>query len=178
VSSLDLHGIAVRAASVDDAEAIANVHLDAWDWAYRGLIADAYIDLLLSQRAERVERWRANLADMPAEHRTWVALREGAVVGFCGTGPGADTEAASGTGEVYALYLRPDAVGTGTGRVLFSRAVEDLRARGFAPLTLWVLRDNVRARRFYEAAGWRPDGAEKIEERPDAELAEVRYRAP
>lgn len=68
-------------------------------------------------------------------------------------------------------------VGMGFGRVLFGRAVADLRMRGFAPLTLWVLRENERGRRFYEAAGWRPDGAAKVETRPAAEMREVRYRA-
>jgi GNAT superfamily N-acetyltransferase len=172
------HDVLVRPAAIDDAEAIANIHLDSWDATYRGLISDSYIDLLLSQRAERVERWRSNLAGQPPEHRTWVAEREGAVVGFCGTGPGADEEAARGTGEVHAIYLRPDVVGTGVGRALFGHCVVDLRARGFNPLTLWVLRENAHARRFYEAAGWRPDGAEKVEERPGDALHEVRYRAP
>ena len=168
----------IRSAAVADAPAIANLHLDSWDASYRGLIADAYIDLLLSRRAERIERWQTILAGAEDAERTWVAVRDGEVVGFCGTGRGGDAGAAAGTGEVFALYLRPDVIGMGVGRALFAHAVEDLRARGFAPLTLWVLRENERGRRFYEAAGWRPDGAEKVEERPGATMSEVRYRAP
>ena len=170
--------VRVRLATFDDADAIAHAHLDAWDWAYRGLISDGYIDLLLSERAARIERWRGILAADSGATRTWVAERAGALAGFCGTGPAQDEDAAPGTGEVRALYLRPEVVGTGVGRILFAHAVTNLRERGFDPLTLWVLRENVRARRFYEAAGWRPDGAEKVEIRPDTELAEVRYRAP
>jgi RimJ/RimL family protein N-acetyltransferase len=37
---------------------------------------------------------------------------------------------------------------------------------------------NGRARRFYERAGWRPDGAEKTEEWAGARVPEVRYRRP
>jgi RimJ/RimL family protein N-acetyltransferase len=39
-----------------------------------------------------------------------------------------------------------------------------------------VLDDNPRARRFYERAGWQPDGAAKTEERWGVAAAEVRYR--
>jgi len=42
---------------------------------------------------------------------------------------------------------------------------------------LWVLESNRRARRFYEIAGWIPDGDAKTENRPDGiQLREVRYR--
>ncbi len=39
-----------------------------------------------------------------------------------------------------------------------------------------MLETNVRARRFYETAGWRADGGRKTEQRGDVVLREVRYR--
>jgi RimJ/RimL family protein N-acetyltransferase len=52
------------------------------------------------------------------------------------------------------------------------------RNAGYRELTLWVLERNSRARRFYEAAGLRPDGAAKQEMHPVVPvlLEEVRYR--
>jgi hypothetical protein len=41
------------------------------------------------------------------------------------------------------------------------RAVEELRAAGFAGATLWVLQSNARARRFYGVAGWQTDGGRR-----------------
>jgi len=35
-------------------------------------------------------------------------------------------------------------------------------AAGYSTVTLWVLRDNRRARRFYERAGFVPDGATNV----------------
>ena len=49
-------------------------------------------------------------------------------------------------------------------------------AAQYAEATLWVLEDNPRARRFYERAGWHPDGARKAEERWGVRAPEVRYR--
>jgi GNAT superfamily N-acetyltransferase len=169
--------VEIRLATAADAAAIADVHVDSWGHAYRGLIDDAYLDAFIAGRAARAERWATILAEQPAADRTWLALRDGRVIGFCGTGPGVDEDAAPGTGQVFALYLAPSIEGQGVGRRLFAHAVADLRGRGFGPLTLWVLRENERARRFYAAAGWTPDGAEKVEERPGVRLAEVRYSA-
>jgi RimJ/RimL family protein N-acetyltransferase len=39
-----------------------------------------------------------------------------------------------------------------------------------------VLEDNPRARRFYERAGWEPDGKRKAEVRWGVRAPEVRYR--
>jgi ribosomal protein S18 acetylase RimI-like enzyme len=171
-------GVTLRRASAADAEAIADVHIASWGWAYRGLIDDAYLDVFVANRAARIERWQSILASAPPDDRLWVAERDGVIVGFCGTRRSGDDDATEGTADVSALYLHPAAAGLGIGRALFAHAVADLRARGFGPLTLWVLGTNIRGRRFYEAAGWRPDGAVKVEERPGASLDEVRYRAP
>jgi hypothetical protein len=46
----------------------------------------------------------------------------------------------------------------------------------FATLLLWVLRDNVRARRFYAAAGYVSDGAVESDLYGETAVEEVRYR--
>ena len=46
---------------------------------------------------------------------------------------------------------------------------------GFSSITLWVLRDNRRARRFYERAGFAPDGATHVLTRL-GDVPELRYR--
>jgi hypothetical protein len=54
--------------------------------------------------------------------------------------------------------------------------VDWLQQSNFAAATLWVLSQNERALRFYDAAGWRPDGATKSESIGGFELQEVRLR--
>src|SRR5207244_7698798 len=108
--------------------------------------------------------------------RTWLAERDGRVLGFAHTGPSRDEDAATDVGEVYAIYVDPVEEGTGLGRALFGHAVAELARQRYQAATLWVLAGNRRARRFYEAAGWRPDGATRVEPREDYDLHEVRYR--
>ena len=73
--------------------------------------------------------------------------------------------------EIRQLYTRPDRIGTGAGTLL----IETTKASGIAAMELWCFQANARARRFYEARGFRAirltDGADNEERTPD-----VRYR--
>ncbi len=73
--------------------------------------------------------------------------------------------------EVRLLYTRPDRMGMGSGTQLLDAA----KASGIGALELWCFQANERARRFYEARGFRAirftDGADNEEQMPD-----VRYR--
>ena len=164
----------VRLAVPGDAAAIARVHVESWHAAYAGLMPAAVLDAFTVEARE--PRWRAILTrDAPAE-RTLVIAPGGFVAGFASTGPSRDEDAAPGAAELYALYLAPGSWGTGLGRALLAAAIGDLLARGHASMTLWVLDGNARARRFYEAAGMRADGAVKVEVEQGAGLPHARYR--
>jgi GNAT superfamily N-acetyltransferase len=164
----------VRAAEVKDAEAIAGIHVRSWQSAYRGQLSDDYLDGLNVE--DRLQSHRDALTSAPSEYRVWVAEEDGRLVGFAVTSKSQDADADDRTAELYAIYLEPDRVGAGVGRSLFGHAVDDLRERGYRAATLWVLESNARARRFYEVAGWRPDGT-VTSERVDCEMRPtVRYR--
>ena len=168
VSSLTL-----RRPEPREARLIAELHVRAWQAAYRGLLADELLDRL--SVTDREAMWRRKLAIGSRSH-VWVAERSERVIGFAAAGPGRDADTGAGVAEVYAIYVEPEVVGTGVGRVLFEHAVDSLRGHGYGAAILWVLETNAQARRFYERAGWRPDGATKTEPRQGWELKEVRYR--
>ncbi|HEY5275248.1 MAG TPA: GNAT family N-acetyltransferase, partial [Coriobacteriia bacterium] len=79
-------------------------------------------------------------------------------------------------GEVRALYVAPDRWRSGAGSALMAKAERLLTDAGFTEAFLWVLEDNARGRRFYEAAGWDADGRTKTAVIGGRELVEVRYR--
>jgi GNAT superfamily N-acetyltransferase len=162
----------VRLGTAADAEAIAVVHVDSWRAAYRGIVPAAILDGLSLER--RAAGWRETIKP-PGEERVWVVERDGRVIGFAATGPARDDDVPARTGEIAAIYLDPAAWSTGVGRQVFAAAVHDLRRRGFDPLVLWVLTANARARRFYEAARWRPDGMRRILDFDGTPIEEIRY---
>jgi len=163
--------ISIREATDPDVRAIEAVRRASWRAAYRGLIEPVYLDRATAGGPEppRLPSWR----------RTLVAVGEdgSAVAGYVSFGPerivhlytaGAqgslprftEAGAAGEAGEVYAIYLDPGYWSTGAGRALMDAAVARLTAAGYARAVLWVLEGNARARRFYELAGWKPDGTD------------------
>ncbi len=79
--------------------------------------------------------------------------------------------------ELYALYVHPAWWSTGTGRTLMDRVLARTARAGHSCITLWVLQDNARARRFYERAGFAADGTSNILDRLGG-VTEIRYRRP
>jgi GNAT superfamily N-acetyltransferase len=164
----------IREAVPADARAIAEIHVRSWQAAYRGQLTDDFLDALAVE--DRLDQNRRSLEEPRAGWTTWVVEEGAGPVGFAVTGPSEDADAGERTAELYAIYLDPERLGTGTGRRLFEPAGEDLRSRGFRAATLWVLETNERARVFYEAAGWAHDGT-VTSERIDCEMRPtVRYR--
>ena len=152
----------IRPGTPDDAEEVARVQVQTWQVAYaHALPREKLMALSVEDRTE-----------MHRRHPPLVAEVEGRVVGFVAVGRTHDEE---GDGELYAIYVHPDHWGTGVGRALIDAGEERLRDLGHRDAHLWVLDDNPRARRFYEAAGWTTDGAERRLEFLGFVLDEVRY---
>jgi GNAT superfamily N-acetyltransferase len=165
----------IRLAVPGDGEGIGRVQVDSWRAAYAGLMPDAVLAGLSAEQRGAAWRGRLERPEVP-ERRCFVVDVSAEVLGFASTGPSRDEGADRETAEIYALYLAPTAWGRGYGRALFAAAVDDLGARGFSAVTLWVLGGKLRARCFYEAAGMRPDGGAKVEIEGGAELPHLRYR--
>ncbi len=163
--------VRIRPATPEDADAIGSVHVESWRWAYRGQLPDDLLDEL--DPAERAAGWRRILGSGGTDV---IVADDGArVVGFASAATSRDGDAPPGTGEVLALYVVENAVGTGAGRALLVGAQGLLRARGHSRATLWVLESNERARRFYERNGWTWDGSRGTHQVRCANMPIVRY---
>jgi ribosomal protein S18 acetylase RimI-like enzyme len=165
-----------RPAGPDDVDGIATVRIRSWQAGYAGIVPQFYLDGLTP--AAEAERWRSR------ELRPGNSVAEvgGEIVGWSAVGPYNDEEEvpppAPGSGEIYAIYVLPEHWGTGVGRALMAYSLDLLAADGLTPVLLWVLTENARARRFYEAAGFAPDGAAHTYTVAGTDLPEVRYRYP
>jgi GNAT superfamily N-acetyltransferase len=143
--------VTVRRATADDAEAIERIRHETWEVTYRGLLPDPVIDRL----GINVHARRRRLGAQTPDELNLVAVDAGAVVGYAFAGP-ERTHDAEYHGEVYAIYVLPAHHGKGHGRALIGEAARELAARGITSLLIWVLRENLIGRRFYERLGGRP----------------------
>ncbi|QQP91804.1 GNAT family N-acetyltransferase [Skermanella sp. TT6] len=144
----------IRRARLDDAAAIAYVHVAGWRETYPGIVPDrtlAAMDVFSRTRywAQVLDNKRNRIdvfvAEMPVEG-------EDRVVGFGVTGP-EQVGLADYSGEFHALYVLQVGQGRGLGTRLMTTMAANLVLRGMTASTVWALRDNLRARRFYEKMG-------------------------
>jgi len=167
--------VQLRGARRGDEAAIAEVHIRSWQAAYRGLIPDDYLDALSIE--ERSEVWRRIIDESTEPGSGCIVVEEGGrIVGFAHLCPCRDEWADPGTGELTTIYLLKEHWHRGLGRALLEGAVVQLSEAGFGVATLWVLGTNVAAQRFYEATGWVPDGATRINDFGAFSRRDLRYR--
>lgn len=143
--------IEITPAGVDDAEAIAAVHVTSWDATYRGLVPARLLAGMTLER--RVSQWRTRLGSVDGARFVRVARRpDGEIVGIVQAGP-ARTVGDFADWELDVLYVLDRHHGAGIGRRLMTAAVEEARTREAASLGLWVVAGNARALEFYGRGG-------------------------
>ena len=186
--------IEIREALPDDADACAAAHIEGWRTGYRDLLPDEFLDDPEFAQ-QRIDRWRSwTWAAGLIDGQLFVGALHSRVVGFAMLArergqPECDSinaqpprSSTSERGEVLAFYLHPDAWGSGVAPALMARCHEYLADSGYTEAVLWVLRDNPRARHFYEDTGWSPTGREMMFEGPQTAnkladpLPELEYR--
>ncbi len=167
-------GLRVREMTLADCDRVAEIRVRGWQHAYRGMMPQSYLDGL--DVARDAERRREYLARADGAMVNLVAEDAGGeIVGWACHGPYREGEVLTADAELYAVYVHPDHLGQGAGRALLAESLTRCAAAGHGRLLLWVLKENVRARRFYERAGFRPDGAEEPFEVEGVAVPEVRY---
>jgi ribosomal protein S18 acetylase RimI-like enzyme len=164
----------IREATLDDVHGIARVHIDTWRTTYVDIVPTEYLTGLSYEQRE--SRWRENLSSQRDGSFTLVADADGSIVGFAGGGPEPDNIPGY-DGELYGLYVLAAYQRRGIGRALMLTVARRLAANGFNSVVIWVLKDNVKARAFYETMGGMPVG-EKTITIGGAELIEVAYGWP
>jgi len=119
----------IRPLTDADIDAVAAVHVRAWQAGYAGIMAAGYLAGLDPAVFARHRRERAG----PPGSQTLVAVDAGVVIGFASFGP-YRVDGGEGynprAGELYAIYVDPDRWGAGTGRRLLAAARAGLAAAG------------------------------------------------
>lgn len=162
--------VAIRAARLEDAAAIAHVHVESWRTTYAGIVPDAYLAGL--DETLRTQLWREWLS---GETLVFVAEWNGRLVGFANGGKNREPIEACDA-ELYALYLLKDAQKRGIGAGLLQAMANALLERNFKSMAVWVLEQN-RSRDFYQKTGAHL-AISKVIEIGGAKLMEVAYAWP
>jgi len=141
----------LRRADLDDADAIAAIHVQAWRETYSGLLPQHVIDArtIIERRREQA---RARLADIGSSAH--VARLDDELVGFA-VGGALREPVAGFDGELQVIYVLQRAQRHGLGEMLARAVARDLHERGFRSMAVRVLAENARAQGFYQHLGAR-----------------------
>jgi GNAT superfamily N-acetyltransferase len=135
----------IRRASFDDVDAMAAVQHRAALTGFAHIFPPEAPPPTIEQLAHE---WKLEL-DALGRGAAFVAVDGDDIVG---TAVAVDDGA--GVGHLRRIYVVPDRWADGIGAALYDAALAQLRAMGLRTATLWVLRDNDRARAMYERRGW------------------------
>lgn len=142
--------IIIREATVEDAGAIAEVHVTSWKTTYQDIFPpETLAELSVENRAVL---WEESLSKPSHIEFLFVAENaSGEVVGFAGGGQAHDGIKGY-EGELRVMYILESYQGIGIGRRLFNTIVNRLVESGFDSMLAWALTDNPH-RKFYEKMG-------------------------
>lgn len=141
---------AIRRARPGDESILAYIQTESWKAAFAGIlsaetlakytdahrVADMYRRLLKEDRGKGYILLAANSPHCIA---FWDAARDASL---------------AGAAELICIHSLPDNWRKGYGGAMMDRILQDMREAGYSTAVLWVFKDNLRARAFYEAKGF------------------------
>jgi len=157
----------IRKATSEDSLALGHVYCNSWKKGYKNIIPQLFLDSLTSENcAPKPERINCN--------NNYIAEENGSVIGLVNFGEARDKDAGN-MGELRSIYVIPEFWGKGVSRELFQAAVSELEKSGYSGFYLWVLKENGRARGFYEKMKMMCSGCERVITIGGKELVESKY---
>lgn len=144
-----MKGIIIRNIEEKDIPSVADIKINGWRTAYKGIIDDKVLNSM--NRNERIEKIRRNYKD----NGFIVAELNNEVVGFCNyidtnkfTQDISDIDC-----ELLALYVKPDLKYSGIGTKLFQFVINEFKSKNKTKMILWCLKDNEPSKKFYTKMG-------------------------
>ena len=172
MSMMQIGEINIRPATSGDESEIANIHLNSWREAYRGLLPQKYLDQLPLSFKRRLRWWHKVIHEL-SDHFLFVAEAKSGLVGFACFGPARD-EDMRGSLEIGAIYLLEEFKGKGIGYGLLQSGFDLAIKHNYKTAYCWVLEANPTIQ-FYERSGAVFTGKTKDDEIGEKKVRELAY---
>lgn len=160
----------IRQAILEDVKDISKIHALSWKCAYKDMVPQQYLDeLKYDFWVSTFQHWIANnilTVQLIFDHQR--------PVGCISYGKSRDDQLPN-WGEVVSIYLLPNYFGKGYGQKLLECALLDMKKSGYTDIYLWVLKENLNARKFYEKNNFQNNDDECTFELMEKQLIDVRY---
>lgn len=160
----------IRPATVEDAGAIASVHIRSWWEAFSSILSAEQIAAKDLDEASQTAIWTKRLMEEEGKSRfTFVATEEERLIAYVTGGKIRGTAHDSADdwadAELHQIYVLAEAQGKGIGKALVVRLAQELSKQGFKSLIVWVMTLNPAVAFYRDALG-----GKFITERPIPEV--------
>jgi L-amino acid N-acyltransferase YncA len=161
--------LSIKKASSSDAYDIALINAVSWQKAYRGIVPDPIIDNI------SVEQWASGWRNQLDNNENVLLIHKtNQIIGFAHLCK--HNLLNSFRAELNSIYLHPTVWGNGYGKKLYFASLIELQRLGYKVIFVWVLAQNIRARKFYEAMGLQETGSSRhCNLFPRLQLNELQY---
>ncbi|MCX7749376.1 MAG: GNAT family N-acetyltransferase [Clostridia bacterium] len=163
--------VEIRWADENDWHDLGVIHSGAYRSAYKNIIPDYYLQ---NYTVEKRQEYYRNALRAGTE-KIAIMFVDGKAAGLITVGKCRDEDLDNTYGEILGIYLLEDFWGMGFGKRLIHWGSDRIKESGYSRVALWVLKENVNARRFYESLGFICDGKERLITR-GKQLVQVRYK--
>lgn len=144
--------MSVRYIASRDAERVAEINVEGWQTAYRGIFPDEFLDSL--DVKSRIESVKATISEYPNDGFVYEDEKQN-ILGFCQFGElrwveefGEECDC-----EMYAIYVLSESRGQGVGKALMEAAFAKFRAQNKKSMLVNVLKENTASVDFYRSLG-------------------------
>lgn len=131
----------IKDLNVDNAEDYARVNAKAWKESYKGIVNDEFLDLINEEPEiqRSISRLKSSLNDK--DSKGFLLYVDNKAVGVLRVGSSREIEYKN-SGELRAIYLLDVAKHKGLGKMLYERALEELRKMGYKNIIIACLKEN------------------------------------
>ena len=137
-------------ANVENAPELAKIVVDDWKIAYKGMVDEEYLNSLTYE--DQTKKRAKSLSEEPQTgESTYMYIDENTneVLGFMVVGKDYESSLKADM-EIQALYVDPSHRYRGIGSKLVCFAKEEMKKNNYESLSIWCLKKNFPARKFYE----------------------------
>lgn len=149
--------IMIRKATLQDIPRIAEIIVFGKRVAYRTIFNNDVVSFNELQVINIIEEYR----NSPGVIDNMIVYDDGIIKGVINQTIVGDSV------EICDFYVEPFFKGQGIGRQLIQQVISESKKKGMKKIFLWVLEENLSARRFYEANGFQENGETCLVEETD-----------
>lgn len=128
------------------------IYAMSWKAGYKNILPQTFLDhISVNFWINKLENSNKNFQE------NYIASVNGKFVATSSICEARDEEY-KGWGEIKSIYVSPTEFRKGFGSHLFRYVYERLENKGYSKVYLWVLKENITARKFYESLGFHFNG--------------------